>query len=135
MTIIERIPVTLTKAEIAARLRFDPAKAGFDELDGSSRWPRALSTPAAFMTLPLSGRRGDADGRGSGVTFQSPILRQNLETTNKVFPYIITVGPELEREAPPKTISSSNIISRKWPTSPLRRLPPGSPGISKDASA
>ena len=31
--------------------------------------------------------------------FTSPLLRKNLEGANKVFPYIITVGPELERVA------------------------------------
>jgi hypothetical protein len=35
----------------------------------------------------------------AGVTFASLILRKNLDGANKVFPYIITAGPELEAAA------------------------------------
>jgi hypothetical protein len=99
MTIIERIPVILTKAEIAARLRFDPAKSGIDDLDRLVALAQGLINSRGVYDVSFVGTRGDAEVELEGIAFQSHILRENLETTNKVFPYIITVGPELEREA------------------------------------
>jgi hypothetical protein len=93
------IPVTLDEKEIAERLRFDPAKAGFESLDGLIAFAEGLIKPRGVMTVGFVGAKGERTVEVAGVTFESPVLRQNLEKTNKVFPYIITVGPELERAA------------------------------------
>lgn len=93
------IPVTLDVKEIAARLRFDPAKAGFESLDGLIAFAEGLIKPRGVMMIAFVGAKGERTVEVAGVTFESPVLRQNLEKTNKVFPYVITVGPELERAA------------------------------------
>ena len=93
------IPVILDVKEIAVRLRFDPAKSGFESLDGLVAFAEGLIKPRGVMMIAYVGAKGERTVEVAGVTFESPILRQNLEETNKVFPYIITVGPELERAA------------------------------------
>ncbi len=93
------IPVTLDVNEIAARLRFDPMKAGFESLDGLIAFAEGLIKPRGVMTVGFVGTKGERTVEVAGVTFESPVLRQNLEKANKVFPYVITVGPELERAA------------------------------------
>ena len=93
------IPVTLDVNEIAARLRFDPAKAGFESLDGLVAFAEGLIKPRGVMLIAYVGEKGERTVEVAGVTFESPILRQNLEKANKVFPYVITIGPELERAA------------------------------------
>ena len=99
METIDLIPVTLDPGEIAARLRFDPVRAGFDSLDGLVALARRLIRPRAVYEIAYTGAKGERTVEVAGFTFESPILRKNLEPANKVFPYIITVGPELERAA------------------------------------
>jgi hypothetical protein len=99
METIAHIPVTLDPGEITALLRFDPVRAGFESLDELIGLARGLIKPHAIYEVAYTGAKGEGTVEVAGVTFQSPILRKNLEPTNKVFPYIITVGLELERAA------------------------------------
>jgi hypothetical protein len=43
--------------------------------------------------------RGEDQVTFEGVTFSSRVLRQNLEAVERVFPFVITIGPDLERYA------------------------------------
>jgi hypothetical protein len=97
------IPVVLDAEEIAARLRFDPARAGFESLDDLVGLAQGLIGPRGVCEVGFIGEKGERTVEVAGVTFESPVLRRNLENTNKVFPYIITVGPELERAAAAQT--------------------------------
>jgi hypothetical protein len=99
METIDPIPVTLDPAEIAVRLRFDPVRAGFESLNELIALAQGLIRPRAVYEVAFTGAKGEGTVEVAGVTFESPILRRNLEPANKVFPYIITVGPELERAA------------------------------------
>jgi hypothetical protein len=99
METIDRIPVILEAGEIAARLRFDPVRAGFESLDGLIALAQGLIKPRAVYEVAYTGTKGEGTVEVAGVSFHSPILRKNLDPANKVFPYIITVGPELERAA------------------------------------
>lgn len=93
------IPVILNVGELAARLRFDPARAGFDSLDELVGLAQGLIKPRGVFDVAYVGAKGERTVEISEVTFESLVLRHNLETTNKVFPFIITVGPDLERAA------------------------------------
>ena len=99
MKTIELIPVTLDAGEIAARVRFDPVRAGFDNLNEVIGLAQGLMQPRAVYEVAYIGAKGEGTVEVAGVTFQSRILRKNLDGANKVFPYIITIGPELERAA------------------------------------
>jgi len=99
MEIIDKIPVILDPGEIAARLRFDSVRAGFESLDELIALAQSLIHPRAVYEVAYTGTKGEGTVEVAGVTFQSAILLKNLEPANKVFPYIITVGPELERAA------------------------------------
>ena len=96
---IDLIPVTLDSSEIAARLRFDSVRAGFESLDELIALAQSLIHPRVVYDVAYTGAKGEGTVDVAGVTFQSAILRKNLDGANKVFPYIITVGPELERAA------------------------------------
>jgi len=89
----------LDSAEISGRLRFDPARAGFASLDELIELAQGLILPRAVYDVAYIGAKGEGTVEVAGVTFQSIVLRTNLDGINKVFPYIITVGPELERTA------------------------------------
>lgn len=99
MDTIERIPVLLDRAEVTARLRFESAKAAIDDLDRLVALAQSLINPRCAYAPAFVGARGEGDVEISGVVFRSPLLRKILEASNKVFPYIVTVGHELERAA------------------------------------
>jgi len=99
MQTIDLIPVMLDPVEIAVRVRFDPVRAGFENLDELVALAQGLIRPRALYEVAYTGAKGEGMVEVAGVTFESPILSKNLDGANKVFPYIITVGPELERAA------------------------------------
>ena len=99
MEILDLIPVTLDTNEIAARLRFDASRTGFTIRNELVALAQGLFRPQGVFEVAYVGAKGERTVEVAGVAFESPILRENLETANKVFPYIITVGPELERAA------------------------------------
>lgn len=97
------IPVVLNVGEVASRLRFDPARAGFESLDELVSLAQRLIQPRGICEAAYVGEKGERIVEVAGQLFESPILRRNLEDANKVFPYIITVGPELEQAASAQT--------------------------------
>ena len=99
MQTIDPIPFTLDPVEIAVQLRFDPVRAGFDNLDELIGLAQGLIHPRAIYEVAFTGAKAEGTVEVAGVMFESSILRKNLDGANKVFPYIITVGPELERAA------------------------------------
>ncbi len=97
------IPVVLNVGEVASRLRFDPVRAGFDSLDDLVALAQRLIQPRGICEAAYVGEKGERTVEVTGQIFESPILRRNFGDANKVFPYIITVGPELEQAASAQT--------------------------------
>jgi len=93
------IPVVLDPVEIAARLRFDPARAGLESLDELVDLAQRLIQPRGICEVAYVGEKGERSVEVAGQVLESSVLRKNLESAHKVFPYIITVGPELEQAA------------------------------------
>ncbi len=99
METIAYIPLTYDTEDIASRLRFDPTRAGHVSLEGLIGLAKEMIGLRAIFDVAYIGAKGESAVEVAGVTFESPILRRNLEKANKAFPYIITAGPDLEREA------------------------------------
>lgn len=93
------ISAALGLEEIAVRLRFDPARAGFDSLGELVGQARELIRPRAIYAVAFVGAKGEGTVEVGNISFESPLLAANLGGAIKVFPYIITVGPDLERAA------------------------------------
>jgi hypothetical protein len=99
---ITAIPLMYDASEIGGRLRFDPARAGFDSLDELIGEARELIHARGAYEVAFVGAGGERTVKVGTVVFESPLLSRNLESTNKAFPYIITIGPELEQAAAAK---------------------------------
>jgi hypothetical protein len=80
MILFDQLPVTLDPAEMAVRLRFDPVRAGFGSLEDLIAFARALIRPRTIFEVAYIGRKGERTVEVAGVTFESPLLRKNLET-------------------------------------------------------
>lgn len=96
--IINEISVVLSSSEAPARLRFDSARGGFVSFEELIALAQGLIYPRAIFEVAHIGAKGEGTVEVADVKCESPLLQRNLKGTQKVFPYLITVGPELERE-------------------------------------
>jgi hypothetical protein len=99
MEIIERIPFSLDPDDVARRLRFNPARSGFSSLDELLALARSLADLGAVYDISYVGAKDTETVEVAGTVFRSRVLRHNLDRAQKVFPYIMTVGRELEKTA------------------------------------
>ncbi|MFZ2054642.1 MAG: vitamin B12 dependent-methionine synthase activation domain-containing protein [Candidatus Aminicenantales bacterium] len=99
MEIIENIPVSLEPEDVARRLRVDPARAGFAVVGEVAGIARPLIHLRAVCEISYIGVKDRETVKIGRVVFRSRVLRHNLDRAQKVFPFIITVGPELEKTA------------------------------------
>jgi hypothetical protein len=99
METVDGFPIQLSLEETLRRLRVDGQRA--QKLQANEIFkiavplihPRALYVPA-----PVTRRSGGTVSIG-GADFRSRILAKNLDGTETVFPYILTIGEALETEA------------------------------------
>jgi hypothetical protein len=99
METIENIPLNLVPEDVAGRLRFNPTRAGFSSVDELVELARSLAGLRAVYDISYVGVKDTDSVEVAGVVFRSQILRHNLDRVQKVFPYIMTVGPRLEKTA------------------------------------
>ena len=99
MEIIDHIPVSLEAGEIAQRLRIRPDRAGSSHLEELIELARSLVRLRAVYDISYVGAKNAGSVEVADIVFRSGVLRHNLESAQKVFPYIMTIGPELEKTA------------------------------------
>jgi hypothetical protein len=99
MEIIDDIPIVFDRAATLERLRWSPARTGSEDIDELIGLARKLVRPLAVFEIAFVGEKGEGTVDVGGVAFRSAVLRQELDRVNKVFPYIVTIGPDLERAA------------------------------------
>lgn len=89
---LENIPVELDPEEIKKRLRLDSS----DEVQILIRTAQPLiKARAVYMVCYVEARLEDAVVL-DGARFTSRVLRTNLEEAERAFPYVVTIGHELE---------------------------------------
>ncbi|MGB7294708.1 MAG: hypothetical protein WBC70_03895 [Candidatus Aminicenantales bacterium] len=99
MELIDRIPVSLEAGEITRRLRIRPDRSGSVQPQELIALAKAKINLRAVYNISYVETKDDESVEVAGVVFRSRILRHNLDRTQKVFPYIMTIGPELEKTA------------------------------------
>jgi hypothetical protein len=99
MPVIQDISVDLAENEIVRFLRLDPNRGGIERARELWQEARPLFQPRAFFRPAfVEAKKGD-EVWIEGRVFRSRILRKNLEPVEKVFPFVLTVGPALETKA------------------------------------
>jgi hypothetical protein len=99
MEIFDQIPLALDPEAVANRIHHNPARADAVDLDGLLAQAGSLIRLRAVYEVSYLGAKGEDTIEVAGVVFRSRILRRNLDQALKVFPFIITAGPELEAAA------------------------------------
>ena len=95
MELLENIPVDLDVGEVKRRLR---VKGG--EQSGQIRALIDVAAPLisarAVYRVSYIDEKGVDDVTINGIRLRSRVLRKNLEEVGRVFPYVVTLGAELE---------------------------------------
>ncbi len=99
MQALDGFPIELSLEETLARLNIDERRA--EKLQANMIFKTALSLihPRAIYGQSSVTSRSKEKVSIGGVDFTSRILTRNLDGTDRVFPYIITIGEALEAEA------------------------------------
>jgi hypothetical protein len=98
MRIIENIPIKLNPEKVIKELRLDKEKS-LTVVQELLETAESLIQPKVSYKVAYINKKGKDTVKINGLTFSSRVLRVNLEKTEKVFPYIITIGKDLENKA------------------------------------
>jgi hypothetical protein len=94
-----KAPVHLDAAEVKFGLHWRDRQGASPELAELIRLAESLIKPAVAYKLSFIEKRSKDQVTIEGVTFSSRVLSQNLGAVERVFPFVITIGPDLERYA------------------------------------
>jgi hypothetical protein len=97
MEILEHIPVNLDLGEIKRRLRMEQGDNWAQVQDLVEAVQPLISARAVYAVCYIEAKLENAV-LIDGVNFTSKVLRKNLDSAERVFPYVVTIGSELEEE-------------------------------------
>jgi hypothetical protein len=96
MEIIDRIPVNLSTGQVLKHLHLDEDGKYAGDIQGLVEMTQPLIHPKAIYDVCYIDRKDNGSVEINGVTFTSRVLRINLDKVERVFPYIVTCGTEVE---------------------------------------
>lgn len=96
MEILDNIPVQLDPEKVSKRLHLDKKKGFSNTAQELVELANSLIHPKAIYEVSYIDHRNEDAVDIGGVKFTSRILRVNLDKIGRVFPYIVTIGKELE---------------------------------------
>jgi hypothetical protein len=97
MPVLDNIKITLSADDVGRILRIRDD--GGESVRELLEFARPLLRPRAFFRDAHIGRREEAALEIGGIRFTSRVLVHNLEGTDLVFPFVLTVGGALESAA------------------------------------
>jgi len=110
MEVIGSIPIELDAGELLRTLRVGMLKDS--DMPSLIEECHRLSEPKAVCTfLKVTGIEKDEVGLESGHTLKSIILADMLECGQTIVPYVVTIGPNLEKQA---SENAKDSVLRAW---------------------
>jgi hypothetical protein len=109
MRVLNTIPIQLEFEEIARQLRLDANMGPSSIVRELMGVAQPLIQAKALYEVSYISQRGEDTVEVNGVTFRSRVLRVNLDTVERIFLYIVTIGKALEDKA-----SSTNDLLRQF---------------------
>jgi len=99
MSVLKNIPVILDPEKVKKALHLDKEKPSFVDTAELLEDAKALIQSQALYEDCFITKKGEESVEIEGVSFSSRLLRKNLDRTERVFPYVITIGKKLENKA------------------------------------
>ena len=107
MEVLDDIPVELDPETVLKRLHLSSGKY-VEEVQDLIKFAHSVIRPKVIYEVSYVNNRSDDTVEIDGVRFTSRVLRINLDKIERVFPYIMTIGKELEDKA----TSFSDLVRR-----------------------
>ncbi|MBL6979506.1 MAG: vitamin B12 dependent methionine synthase [Desulfobacteraceae bacterium] len=98
MEILDKIQIDLNAKKIGEKLHVQKT-GSWDQFQGIFEATKPLITPKAVYVVRYIGEKLEDAVVIDGICLKSRVLRKNLETVGRVFPYVVTIGPGLEAKA------------------------------------
>lgn len=96
MHVLDDIPFTINRELLYKTLRVKENSEKAAELDRLVQEAQSIGRPRGLYREAYIDRKDESAVVIDGITFSSRILRINLETAERVFPFVATCGRELE---------------------------------------
>jgi len=93
---IDSIPVKFDNEDILRKLHMDKKKGVADDVRELIELAKSIITPRAIYGIAYISDKGKDTVSIGSTTFTSPILRKFATDIGRLFPYVITIGKELE---------------------------------------
>jgi hypothetical protein len=96
LTILDKIPFKVSVPALLSALRLPADTEYLSELKELAASADAVARPKSAYEISYIDGKTEDSVEFSGVTFKSAVMRKNLDKVERVFPYIITCGKELD---------------------------------------
>jgi hypothetical protein len=96
MVSLTDIPFTFDTNELFKQLRIEPGTDRAKALDDFIREVQGIGKPKALYKVSFIDEKGDDSVTFDGIRFTSRALRKNLDSIERIFPYIATCGAEID---------------------------------------
>ena len=100
MRILTDVPFKLDLLTLLKRAHLVPGSGDATEFERLVQTASAVGRPKAGYREAFIDVKGEATVTIGGITFQSRMLRGNLERAERVFAFLVTCGRELDQAAP-----------------------------------
>lgn len=110
MEVLQNIPFELDTESLGAKLHLQKGSDDAKELDALVETIRPHIRPKAVYIESYIEARGEDTVTIDGVTFTSRVLRANLESVERVFPFIATCGRGIDE----LDLTSGDFIKQFW---------------------
>lgn len=95
---IDNIPVQLDSEDILKKLHMDKKKAVKNDIQELIDLAKSIITPRAIYGIAYISDKGKDTVSVGDTTFSSHVLSTNFASIGRFFPYVVTIGKELEEK-------------------------------------
>ena len=96
MNVLTDIPFTLDTDQLMEYMRIDPGTERAEEFRDVINEVKNVGKPKVLYKVSFIDSKGEDTVTLDGVTFTSVVLRKNLDSIERVFPYVATCGTEID---------------------------------------
>lgn len=108
--VLDDIPFQIDLAALLKKLRIKEGSGYVEKVSRMLADVKAIARPKAYYRMAYVESKGDASVTIDGITFDSRVLRVNMDQAYRAFPYVATCGQEMEEWAD----TFGDMLERYW---------------------
>jgi hypothetical protein len=108
--VIDSIDVEIDEDALMRRVRVQPDTSDAETFGGLLQAAREVARPKLLIAEAFVDAKGEDTVTIEGTTFTSRMLRKNLDTVGRVFPFVATCGHEMDEVS----LSADEFLAEFW---------------------